>query len=82
MVSVPTKVEVASGNDHVLVVAVVTPETWNCTFLVLSDSSMIYVVESDRDLFVRVTVAEFLVESEVLSTLPRPTSPLTIPVVC
>ena len=41
---------------------------------------MIYVVESDRDLFVRVTVAEFLVESEVLSTLPRPTSPLTIPV--
>ena len=31
-------------------------------------------------LLVRVAVAEFLVASEVLSTLPSPTSPFTIPV--
>jgi hypothetical protein len=38
------------------------------------------VVVSDRDLLVRVTAAEFFVASDVLSTLPRPTSVFVIPV--
>ena len=70
VVARPTKVSSASGMVMVLVVPVVIPESWSFKALVTSRSSTKEVVESARDLFVRVWVSVVPTTVPVGAVLP------------